>query len=88
MNELYNLQPSIPVESYPIVMTTFDDGTISLTAAGFKDVEYVGDNIAFGLQLIKDSISEHILTDVVMPFIPPAKDIALEGNQILLQLPA
>lgn len=88
MNELYNLQPSISVESYPIVMTTFDDGTISLTAAGFKDVEYVGDNIALGLQLIKDSISEHILTDVVMPFIPPAKDIALDGNQVLLQLPA
>ena len=88
MNELYNLQPCIPVESYPIIMTTFEDGTVSLTAAGFKGVEYVGDNISLGLQLIKDSISEHILTDVVMPVIPPAKDIVLENNQILLQLPA
>ena len=88
MDELYGMQPGIAVESYPIIMTTFEDGTISLVAAGFTDVEYTGDNIALGMQYIKDSISEHLLTDPMMPIIPSAKDIILVPNQMIIQLPA
>ena len=69
-------------------MTTFEDGTISLVAAGFTDVEYTGDNIALGMLYIKDSISEHLLTDPMMPIIPSVRDIILAPNQMIIQLSA
>lgn len=88
MTDLYDLQPTLQIESYPIIMTTFEDGTISLLAVGFDGVEYVGENMSVGLQHLKDGISEQLLTALIMPIIPSTKDIVLAPNQILLQIPA
>lgn len=88
MTDLYDLQPTLPIESYPIIMTTFEDGTIGLLAVGFDGVEYVGENMSAGLQYLKDGISEQLLTALIMPIIPSTKDIVLAPNQILLQIPA
>lgn len=51
-------------------------------------MEYDGDNISLGLQYIKDSINEHILTDPMLPVIPSAREITLEPNRVLIQIPA
>lgn len=87
MGDLFEMQPSVPAEIfYPVLVTTFDDFSVELVSLNFPDVNYVGDNMAEGLQFIKESIHEKSLTEgnyaTGQATVPPV----LESNQMLLNL--
>ena len=84
MSELYNAQPTTPADiTYPVIVTNLEDGEVEIAVCSCPDITYNGDNLAAGLQYIKDCLSEKVLTDPYPP-IPPAAPLL--PNQMLLYI--
>ena len=87
MEELFTAAPiDAQPFSYPVVMTMHESGEVELNAPDFPNVSYVGSDLQVGLQLVKDQISEEVLT---APYAmqPVATDhLQLTEGQYLLQI--
>ena len=85
MEELFTAAPTDAQPfSYPVVMTMHEGGEVELNAPDFPNVSYVGPDLQMGLQIVKDQISEEVLTAICTPTavaVPP-----LAQNQYLLQV--
>lgn len=87
MGDLFEMQPSVPAEIlYPVLVTTFDDFSVEIVSLNYPDVNYAGNNMAEGLQFIKESLHEKSLTEgnyaAETAVVPPV----LEQNQMLINL--
>lgn len=87
MGDLFEMLPSVPAEIfYPVLVTTFDDFSVEIVSLNYPDVNYAGNNMAEGLQFIKENLHEKSLTEgnyaAGMAVVPPV----LEQNQMLITL--
>ena len=73
-------------ETYPVVATMESSGVISLEIPGFPNIQYRGTDMMSGVQYMKESLSEELLTTVNPPIIPSPSQIILAPNQVLLQV--
>lgn len=88
MDELYNTKP-LPIcdISYPVVITSLDDGTLLFETPDFPSVSFCGTDTARGLQYIKERLQEELLVSIQPPLPTVPNSIQLEQGQFLIQLP-
>ena len=85
MGDLFEQQPITPEDiTYPVIVTTFDDFTVDIESLNYPDITYSCDNMAEGMQFIKDHLHERSLTEAYMPMPQPVLTPVLESNQMLL----
>lgn len=87
MADLYTMSPiATQPNSYPLIITTQADGTLSFTAPDFPAVSFIGTDLQGGIQYIKDRIEEELLTAVMPPVATPTAQIQMNANQMLMQI--
>lgn len=87
MDELYiDSSESERDSMYPVVATMHPDGVINLEVPGFSNVSYTGPDMSSGIQYIKETLHEELLTVIVPPIIPNPAQITLSPNQVLMQV--
>ena len=88
MEDLYNMAPiSAQPNSYPLVITTQEDGTLLFTAPDFSAISFTGTDLQGGIQYVKERIEEELLTAVIPPIATPMAQIPMASNQMLMQIP-
>lgn len=87
MEELFTAAPiDAQPFSYPVVMTMLESGEVELNAPDFPNVSYVGSDLQVGLQLVKDQISEEVLTAPYAMQSVAMDHLQLTEGQYLLQI--
>ncbi len=87
MEDLYNMAPiSTQSNSYPLVITTQEDGTLLFTAPDFPAISFTGTDLQGGIQYIKERIEEELLTAVIPPIATPMMQIPMAVNQLAVQI--
>ena len=87
MEDLYNMAPiSTQPNSYPLVITTQEDGTLLFTAPDFPAISFTGTDLQGGIQYVKERIEEELLTAVMPPMATPIPQITIAANQLAVQI--
>jgi len=87
MEDLYNIAPiTAQPPSYPLIITTQEDGTLLFTAPDFPSISFAGTDFQGGIQYVKERIEEELLTSVVPPMATPMAQIPIDKNQIIMQI--
>lgn len=87
MDELYTNDFQQERDSvYPVIATMESSGIIFLEVPGVPDITYSGTDIPCGIQYIKDSLDEELITAVIPPAIPSPSQIVLAPNQVFIQM--
>lgn len=87
MEDLYNMAPiSAQSNSYPLIITTQEDGTLLFTAPDFPAISFTGTDMQGGIQYVRERIEEELLTAVIPPMATPMTQISMTSNQILMQI--
>lgn len=87
MEDLYNMVPiSTQPNSYPLVITTQEDGTLLFTAPDFPAISFTGTNLQGGIQYAKERIEDELLTAVMPPMATPISQITIAANQLAVQI--
>ena len=87
MEDLYNMAPiSAQSNSYPLIITTQEDGTLLFTAPDFPAISFTGTDLQGGIQYVKEQIEEGLLTAIIPPIATPMTHISMTSNQILMQI--
>ena len=88
MEDLYNMAPiSAQPNSYPLVITTQEDGTLLFAAPDFPAISFTGTDLQGGIQYVRERIEEKLLTAVIPPMATPMAQIPMASNQMLMQIP-
>ena len=88
MDELY--QDAITAKSYvyAVVLTMNPDGTVTLTVPDFPNIVMENMDFNCGIQLVKEKISEEVLTMFMPPVPTPSEQIPLAMGQMIVQVAA
>lgn len=87
MGDLFAEQPITPADiTYPVVVTTHADASVEINSLYFADVSYMGNNMAEGLQYMKESLHERALTEGDAALLSTITPSGLANNQMLLHL--
>ncbi len=88
MEELYNVQPELPVNAmYPVLVTQLPDGTAELTMPDFPEVNCCTPNLMQGLTELRESLQEELGVCFFPPAPTPLTNIVCAPGQFVLQLP-
>lgn len=71
---------------YPVVITMQEDGLMYFEIPGIPQITHTDSNIQSGMQFIKESLNEEILTSVFPLHAVPTQQIILAPNQMLMQI--
>lgn len=71
---------------YPVVITMQEDGLMYFEILGIPQITHTDGNIQSGLQFVRESLNEEILTSVFPLQVIPTEQITLAPNQMLMQI--
>lgn len=88
MEELFTPQEQNELSySYPVIITSQNDGTFCFSIPDFPALSFAGDNFTNGIQHIKEKLVEIVLTMPCPPQSTVLNDIVLNDTQTLIQIP-
>lgn len=88
MDALYEEAATVKSYVYPVVLTTQPNGVMSFLVPDFPHIVMENMDFQCGIQLVREKISDEVLTSFVPPVPTPAEQIPLTGNQMIVQVAA
>lgn len=88
MDELYQDAMTTKSYVYAVILTTNPDGTVSFSVPDFPNIVMEHVDFACGIQLVKEKISDEVLTMFVPPVPTPGEQIPLGNGQMIIQVAA
>ena len=88
MDELYRDAMTAKSYVYAVILTTNPDGTVSFSVPDFPDIVMEHMDFACGIQLVKEKISDEVLTMFAPPVPTPGEQIPLGNGQMIIQIAA
>ena len=86
MDELYQDAMSTKSYVYAVVLTMNPDSTVTLTVPDFPNIVIENIDFGCGVQLVKEKISEEVLTMFMPPVPTPGEQITLSAGQMIVQV--
>lgn len=86
MEDLYHMAPITGQTTYPLVITTQEDGSLLFTVPDFPAISFVGADLQDGIQYVKERIEDELLICALPPLATPISQIGLERDQMLIQI--
>ena len=87
MEDLYDMAPpSVQPSTYPLIITTQEDGLLFFTAPDFPTISFMGADFQGGIQYIKERMEEELLTSIMHPMATPIAEIPTGPNQVVVQV--
>ncbi|MBR3919833.1 MAG: site-specific integrase [Clostridia bacterium] len=87
MEDLYNMQPNNDQPtSYPIIITTQEDGELFFTAPDFPAISFTGLDMQGGIVYMKERIEEELLTAAIPPLSTPITLLQTASNQMIFHV--
>ena len=86
MDELYQDAMTTKSYVYAVVLTMNPDSTVTLTVPDFPNIVIENIDFGCGVQLVKEKISEEVLTMFMPPVPTPGEQITLSAGQMIVQV--
>lgn len=88
MDELYQDAMTAKSYVYAVILTMNPDSTVTLTVPDFPNIVMENMDFNCGIQLVKEKISEEVLTMFMPPVPTPSEQIPLAVGQMIVQVAA
>ena len=88
MDELYQDAMTAKSYVYAVILTMNPDSTVTLTVPDFPNIVMENMDFNCGIQLVKEKISEEVLTMFMPPVPTPSEQIPLAAGQMIVQVAA
>ena len=88
MDELYQDAMTTKYYVYSVILTINPDGTVTLTVPDFPNIVMENMDFTCGIQLVKEKISDEVLTMFSPPVPTPGDQIPLNVGQMIVQVAA
>lgn len=88
MDELYQDAMTAKSYVYAVILTMNLDNTVTLTVPDFPNIVMENMDFNCGIQLVKEKISEEVLTMFMPPVPTPSEQIPLAAGQMIVQIAA
>ena len=88
MDELYQDAMTAKSYVYAVILTMNPDNTVTLTVPDFPNIVMENMDFNCGIQLVKEKISEEVLTMFMPPVPTPSEQIPLAAGQMIVQIAA
>lgn len=88
MDELYQDAMTAKSYVYAVILTMNPDNTVTLTVPDFPNIVMENMDFNCGIQLVKEKISEEVLTMFMPPVPTPSEQIPLAVGQMIVQVAA
>ncbi len=88
MDELYQDAMTAKSYVYAVILTMNPDSTVTLTVPDFPNIVMENMDFNCGIQLVKEKISEEVLTMFMPPVPTPGEQIPLAAGQMIVQIAA
>ena len=88
MDALYEEAATVKSYVYPVVLTTQPNGGMSFLVPDFPHIVMENMDFQCGIQLVREKISDEVLTSFMPPIPTPVEQIALGAGQMIVQVAA
>lgn len=88
MEEIYQEATAAKSYVYPVILTANPDGGMSFAVPDFPDIVMENMDFQCGIQLVREKISDEVLTSFMPPIPTPVEQIVLGAGQMIVQVAA